>query len=216
MTNLKALVLGATVLTFALAPVAAVKAAVIAIDESKQAFAASGPVTPGYWVLCDSIPPQQGVCGPTSISDIVVFNGGAAISFFSDDDKSGIPLVGDHDAADQGVNGKAGEPFTLADLAIVAAFPGTLYFDETVVNGPPGTPLGTVDYTPVAGDPGFPIAAGVAADRFIIKSDCSDCSCGTCPIPEPLSLPVFVPGLVAVAILSWKQRERSSRSSLRQ
>jgi hypothetical protein len=172
--------------------------AIITIDETKQAWAASAPVLGGYLVLCEAIPPQQGACGVSSLSDIVVFNGGAAISYFSDADTSGIPFFGDHDPADVGFGA-----FGPGGLAIVFAAPTTQYFDETAVFNDPTTgaalPKGTIVYTPAAGLPGFPVAAG-AADTYVVKSDCSDCSCGGCT-PEPLSLYLLFSGLVGITWL---------------
>ena len=126
-------------------------AAAVRIDEAKQAFAASGPVLGGYVVLCESIAPQQPGCGAASFSDIVVFNGGggAAVTYYSDADTSAIPFIGDHDPADVGF---AAPGF----IAAVLAAANTQYFDETLTGG-------VVAYTPIAGQPGFPLAGGVAA-----------------------------------------------------
>ena len=174
-----------------------VKAAAITIDETKQLWAASAPVLGGYVVLCESIAPQQGSCGTTSFSDIVVFNGTSNISYFSDADTSGIPFFGDHDPADVGFGA-----FGPTGLTTVASDPRTVYFDETATftdSTGKALPAGTIVYTPAAGGPGFPVAAGVVADTFTIQSDCSDCSCGGCAIPEPSSLLLCCGAVVAFA-----------------
>jgi len=166
-------------------------AAIITIDETKQLWAASAPVLGGYVVLCEAIPPQQGACATSAFSDIVVFNdaGTPNISYFSDDDKNCLVGFGDCDPADVGFGA-----FGPGGLATVAADPRTVFFDETLSFTDPTTgvalPIGTVVYTPAAAGPGFPVAGG-APDTFIIRSDCSDCACSVCSVPEPSTFSLF-------------------------
>ena len=179
------------------------QAAVIPITEAVATAKLATPVVAGDVLLCETgfSAITAGQCDSNGLSDVLHFP------------KAGLTALG--------------VPFA---ITYVYESDTDSFISDGVADGRPGIaqgfnlklfmetafPKALVPYTPVAGEPGFPIAA-IPADTYNIQSDCSSGdTCALVPSPEPSSWTLFAGGFAVLGLGHVLRKSMASRTWIEQ